>query len=208
MSLYRRYILPGLIDWACSQPTGMQQREKVVPLAWGRVLEVGIGSGMNLSYYEGARVSHLTAIDPMEKLWNRRKVDLASLDFEVEYIKGSAHRISFGDGSFDTVVSTSTLCSIKPIEEALKEIYRVLKPGGKLLFAEHGSAPDTSLARRQNLLNPLWKRIGGGCNLNRNIPALLKSAGFQLEGLSEGYQEGWKPTSYHYWGWATKVESP
>jgi len=183
----------------------MMQREKVIPLAAGRVLEVGIGSGMNLPYYVGSRVRHLTALDPMEKLWERRKVDLNSLDFKVDFIKGSAHRISFEDEVFDTVVSTSTLCSIKYIEEALREIFRVLKPMGKLIFAEHGIAPDIPLARRQNLLNPLWRGIGGGCNLNRNIPALLKSAGFQLNGLTEGYQEGWKMTSYHYWGWAMKM---
>lgn len=207
MRIYSRYILPGLIDWACSQPTGMLLRERVIPLARGRVLEVGIGSGKNLPYYQGPEVEHLTAIDPLEELWERKQVELGSLEFEVDFINGSAQQIPFPENTFDTVVSTSTLCSIKKVDEALKEMYRVLKPGGKLLFDEHGAAPDAGLARHQNRLNPVWKRISGGCNLNRNIPALLESAGFTTEGLAEGYQKGWKPTSYHYWGVAGKAES-
>jgi len=202
--MYKRYILPGIIDWACSQPTGMLQRERVIPLAHGRVLEVGIGSGKNLPYYNSSRVEQLTGIDPMERLWMRRETDLSSLGFEVVYIKESAEQMPFEDNFFHTVVSTSTLCSIKNIEEALKEIHRVLKPDGRLLFAEHGAAPDLSLSRRQDFLNPVWKRIGGGCNLNRDIPGLLRDAGFSCDGLEEGYEKGWRPTSYHYWGWAKK----
>lgn len=203
--MYKRFILPGVIDWACSQPTGMFQREKIVPLAEGRVLEVGIGSGLNLPYYKNSSVEHLTAIDPMRRLWERRKTDLQSLSFEVEFFEGSAEDMPFEDDSFHTVVSTSTLCSIKNIETALKEIHRILKPNGRLLFAEHGAAPDNTLLRRQNLLNPVWKRIGGGCNLNRDIPALLREAGFSTDGMNEGYLEGWRPTSYHYWGWARLI---
>lgn len=204
MRVYSKYILPGLIDWACSQPTGMLQREKVIPQARGHVLEVGIGSGMNLSYYHGEEVEHLTAIDPSLELWERRQIDLASLDFTVDFIKGSAQELPFGDSTFDTVVSTSTLCSIRHVEEALKEMHRVLKPEGKLLLGEHGVAPDESLARYQNLLNPIWKRISGGCHLNRDIPALLEAAGFVCDGLTGDYQEGWRATSYHFTGYAVK----
>ncbi len=206
--MYKKYILPRLIDWACRQPTGMLQREMLIPMARGRVLEVGIGSGMNLPFYDATRVEHLTGIDPMEKLWKRKRTELSSLDFEVVYMTDSAEKIPFEEDSFQTVVSTSTLCSIKNIKEALSEIYRVLKPDGSFIFAEHGVAPDLALARRQKQLNPLWKRIGGGCNLNRDIPFLLREAGFNLDGMSEGYQEGWRPASYHYWGWATKVAGP
>ena len=206
--MYRRYILPRVIDWACSQPTGELQREKVIPMASGKVLEVGIGSGMNLPFYNPSRVEHLTGIDPMDRLLARKKADLSKLGFEVVYIKDSAERIPFENDSFHTVVSTSTLCSIKNIREALREMHRVLKPEGRLLFSEHGRAPDRSIAQRQNLLNPVWKRIGGGCNLNRDIPGLLKEAGFSLDGMTEGYQEGWRPVSYHFWGWARKIDSP
>lgn len=205
--MYKKYILPRLIDWACSQPTGMLQREMLIPMARGRVLEVGIGSGKNLPYYDASRVLHLTGIDPLERLWNRKQTDLSSLDFELVYIRDSAEKLSFENESFDTVVSTSTLCSIGNIREALNEMYRVLKPDGSLIFSEHGVAPALALARRQKQLNPVWKRIGGGCNLNRDIPGLLREAGFNLDGMSEGYQEGWRPASYHYWGWATKVVS-
>ncbi len=204
--MYNRYILPRVIDWACSRPTGMQLRKKVIPLALGRVLEVGIGSGMNLPFYDHSRVEQLTGIDPLKKLWDRRKVDLSTLGFEVVYISGSADRIPFDDNTFQTVVSTSTLCSIEPIQEALMEMHRVLKPGGRFLFAEHGASREHSLARLQNLLNPLWRRVGGGCNLNRDIPGLLKEAGFSLDGMTEGYREGWRPASYHYWGWAGKAK--
>ena len=200
--------MPGVIDWACSQPTGELQREKVIPLASGQVLEVGIGSGKNLPYYDASIVEHLTGIDPMERLWARKKANLSKLGFEVIYMKDSAECIPFDNDSFHTVVSTSTLCSIKNIRKALREMYRVLKPDGRLLFSEHGRAPDRSLAQRQNLLNSVWKRIGGGCNLNRDIPGLLREAGFSLDGMTEGYLEGWRPVSYHFWGWAEKVESP
>ena len=203
--MYKRYALPRLIDWACSQPEEMLQREKVIPLARGRVLEIGIGSGMNLPFYDGSKVEHLTALDPLERLWDMKKTMLSSLNFEVVYIKGSAERIPFENDTFHTVVSTSTLCSIKDIREALREMHRVLKPYGNLLFSEHGAAPDPSTAHLQNLLNPVWKRIAGGCNLNRSIPALLKEAGFTNDGMSEGYQEGWRPASYHYWGSARKT---
>ncbi len=132
MRIYSRYILPGLIDWACSQPSGMMQREKVIPLARGRVLEVGIGSGKNLPYYRGQDVEHLTAIDPMEELWERKQVELTSLDFEVDFIKGSAQQIPFDDESFDTVVSTSTLCSIKFLHSC-NIIHRDIKPANILV---------------------------------------------------------------------------
>ena len=205
--MYNRYLLPRLIDWACSKPQGMLHREMLIPMARGRVLEVGIGSGMNLPFYDSSRVIHLTGIDPMERLWNRKKVKISALGFELVYLSDSAEQLPFENESFDTLVSTSTLCSIKNIGEALTEMHRVLKPDGSFIFSEHGVAPDSDLARRQKLLNPVWKRIGGGCNLNRDIPGLLREAGFNLDGMSEGYQEGWRPSSYQYWGWATKVKS-
>ena len=204
MRFYSRYILPGLIQWACSNGSSDTKRAMVVPLAEGRVLEIGIGSGNNLPHYDEARVSHLTAIDPLEELWKKRSVDLSKLSFEVEYIRGGAEHIPAGDATFDTVVTTFTLCSVDDIHSTLKEIHRVLKPGGKLLFSEHGKSPDKSTERWQNLINPLWKRVSGGCNLTRDIPALMKQHGFKTEDISTQYMPGWRLTSYSYWGSALK----
>lgn len=204
MGIYTTYILPCVIDWACSSDTSREQREQLIPKAEGHVLEIGIGSGNSLEIYEGSRVTHLTAIDPSLELWKRRKTDLSALDFPVKHILGYADQIPFEDSIFDTVVSTYTLCSVRRVKETLKEMHRVLKPGGKLIFAEHGRAPDEGLERLQNRINPLWRRIGGGCNLNRDIAALLEENGFEMDGLEKGYLDGWRPTSYNYWGWVMK----
>ena len=205
MGIYIRYILPMAIDWACRQKNSMEQREKVIPLATGNVLEIGIGAGHSLPHYNGSKVNRLTAIDPLEKLWRKRKTELSDLDFEVSYIRGRAEQIPSEDDTFDTVVVTFTLCSVEHIDDALKEIHRVLKPCGRLVFSEHGKAPDEKLEKWQNLINPVWKRIGGGCNLNRDIPAILERNGFRPEEMNAGYQDGWKATSYHYWGSALPV---
>lgn len=205
MSIYSRYILPGLIHWACSNGSSDTKRAMVVPLARGRVLEIGIGSGNNLPHYDGSRVKHLTAIDPLEELWNKRSIDLSTLPFEVEYIKGGAEHIPARDASFDSVVTTFTLCSVQDIHGSLKEIQRVLKPGGVLLYSEHGRSPRKGTERWQKLLNPLWKRVSGGCHLDRDIPDLLEQHGFSTEDISTGFMPGWQLTSYSYWGSALKI---
>ena len=150
-------------------------------------------------------MSQLTAIDPLEELWRKCRIDLSKLGFDVNYLKGSAEEIPAEDGSFDTVVSTFTLCSVDDIDKVLEEIHRVLKPGGKLIFSEHGKSPETGTARWQKMLNPAWKRISGGCNLNRDIPAMMKKNGFRTDHISTQYMPGWRLTSYSYWGWALKV---
>ena len=205
MGFYSRYILPTLIQWACSNGASEARREMIVPQAKGRVLEIGIGSGNNLPYYDDSKVSHLTAIDPLEELWKKRNVDLTQLSFDVKYIKGTAEQIPAGDATFDTVVTTFTLCSVDDIHGTLKEIHRVLKPGGKLLYSEHGKSPDRGTEQWQNLINPLWRRVSGGCNLNRAIPNLMEQHGFMTADLTTQYMPGWKLTSYNYWGSALKV---
>jgi len=205
MGFYSRYILPRLIQWACSNGSSDTKRAMVVPRAEGRVLEIGIGSGNNLPHYDQSKVKHLTAIDPLEELWEMRSVDLSQLSFEVEYIRGAAEHIPAGDATFDTVVTTFTLCSVSDIRGTLKEIHRVLKPGGKLLYSEHGKSPDRGTEEWQNLLNPLWRRVSGGCNLNRDIPTIIKQHGFKTDDLSTQYMPGWRLTSYSYWGSALKV---
>ena len=205
MRIYSRYILPGLIQWACSGKSSDAKREMLVPLASGNVLEIGIGSGNNLPFYDGSKVEHLTALDPLEQLWERRSVDLSQLAFDVKYIKGRAEHIPAGDATYDTVLTTFTLCSVDDIHGTLKEIHRVLKPGGRLLYSEHGKSPDKGTENWQNLINPLWRRVSGGCNLNRDIPAIIECNGFKTDDINTLYMPGWRLTSYSYWGSVIKL---
>lgn len=207
MGFYSKYILPGLIEWACSNGSSDTKRAMVVPRAYGRVLEIGIGTGNNLPHYDGSQVSHLTAIDPMEALWKRNATDLSELPFDLTYIRGTASHIPAEAGTFDTVVTTFTLCSVDEADLVLKELRRVLKPGGKLIFYEHGKSPDKRTERWQNRVNPLWSRISGGCNLNRDIPALMEGNGFKTEDICARDTGGWKLISFSYWGTAIRTET-
>ncbi|HMC01480.1 MAG TPA: class I SAM-dependent methyltransferase [Flavobacteriaceae bacterium] len=181
----------------------MRQREKVVPLAEGRVLEIGIGSGLNLSFYDTLKIRHLTAIDPSEDIWNKNEIDISKLEYDFQFIKAFAENIPKDNNTFDSAVITYTLCSIPNAQKALAEIKRVLKPNGKLIFCEHGKAPDKAVEKWQNFVNPLWKRLGGGCNLNRNIPSILENNGFKISQMETMYIPGWKPASFNYWGTAS-----
>ncbi|VAW20308.1 SAM-dependent methyltransferase [hydrothermal vent metagenome] len=200
MGLYNKYILPGVINWACKQEPNMRQREKVVPLAHGNVLEIGVGTGLNLPFYNKEKVKHLTTIDPSEDNWNKNVVDIQSLPFDFEFINAFAESIPMDNNSFDTVVTTYTFCSISDIYKALAEIRRVLKTNGRLLFCEHGKAPDRPIQRWQNMINPIWKHFGGGCNLNRDIPVIIEGNGFKMDKMETMYISGWKPASFNYWG--------
>ncbi|MEZ4887593.1 MAG: class I SAM-dependent methyltransferase [Chitinophagales bacterium] len=200
MNPYNKYILPKMIDWACQLKPNMRQREKIIPLAVGNVLEIGVGSGLNLPYYNGNAVKHLTAIDPSIETWNRNTVDLQTLPFNVEFSQAFAEDIPADSNSFDTVVFTYTLCSIPNMHQAFEEITRVLKTNGKVVFCEHGKAPDKAVEKWQNRINPLWKHIGGGCNLNRDIPLAFADNGFRMNKLESMYLPGWKVVGFNYWG--------
>jgi len=199
MNLYNKYILPKAINWACSQKPSMKQREKIIPLASGNVLEIGVGSGLNLPFYT-SKINTLIAIDPSIELWKRTLVNTQQLPFNFQFIEASAENIPAISNSFDCVVITYTLCTIPNLNKAFSEIKRVLKPTGKLLFCEHGKAPEKGIQKYQNIVNPVWKRVGGGCNLNRNIPNLIEANGFTISKLETMYLPGWKPASYNYWG--------
>ncbi len=196
---YERHLLPYLIDIACGMAPIRRQRLLVIPRAHGRVLEVGIGTGLNVPLYDRTRVTTLVGVDPALR-WHRlarRRIEAAGLD--VQLMGLSAETLPAPDASFDTVVSTYTLCTIPDVAAALREMRRVLRPGGRLLFAEHGLAPDAGVAAWQRRLNPLWSPLAGGCRLDRDIPALLREAGFEVD-VQSRYLSGPRFVSYHYWG--------
>ena len=204
MSLYNKYILPNLIISGCNKKPQMKQREKIIPNAKGKVLEVGIGSGLNLSFYDPDKVTELVGIDPSLELWEKRQ-PVKDLGFHYEFIKGVAEDMPFGKDSFDTIVLTYTLCSIPDFQSALESLRKVLKPSGKFLFCEHGKAPDKSVLLTQNAINPIWKLIGGGCNINRDIPSIINGNGFKILTLETMYVPGWKPVSFNFWGEAKPI---
>lgn len=207
MNPYDRFILPYLIDWVCALPQLGREREHIVPQADGKVLEVGIGSGRNLAHYRRERVAMLTGIDPgalrrrTEKRARKARIPLELLPLSAEAIPAEAE-------SFDTVISTFTLCSIPQIDRALAEMRRVLKPGGRFLYLEHGAAPDPGVRRWQNRLTPLWRPLAGGCRLNREIPKLIRDAGFEILEQHSRYLQGPRILGYIYRGEARTVSAP
>ena len=199
-SWYDRHLLPYVIDLACGIKAVRRQRQKVVPHAQGRVLEVGIGTGRNLAHYDKSRISALVGVDPAMQMHRLAKKRSERAGLPVELVGLSAEKLPLPDASFDSIVLTYTLCSISDPVPAVREMRRVLKPGGKLLYCEHGVAPDESVRRWQRRLNPMWGRIGGGCHLDRDIPALLRAGGFTVPDVHTMYLPGPRPLTYNYWG--------
>ena len=197
---YERHILPKALDMACGIPMIGRMRQRVVPQARGRVLEVGIGTGLNMRYYDKTRVTHITGLDPALQLHPLAQERIAQTGLPVDLVGLSAEKIPRPDASFDTVLITYTLCTIPDAHAALLEMRRVLAPNGKLLFCEHGRAPDISVQRWQTRLQPVWGQLAGGCHLGRDIPALLAAAGFTLPELQTRYLPGPRPFTFHYWG--------
>lgn len=202
MSFYYRYIFPRLLDLSMQHSLVRPYRERVIAQARGRVLEIGIGSGLNLPLY-GSAVERICGIEPAAELRAMAAARARESGRQVELIDGSAERIELPDRSFDTVVSTWTLCSIADVGRALQEIRRVLKPDGQLLFVEHGLAPDAGVSRWQQRITPLWKRCAGGCHLDRDIRRLIEAAGLRLRSLETGYAQGPRVMTSMYSGQAT-----
>lgn len=202
MGLYSRYILPKVVHFTCGLKPNMRQRKKVVPQARGRVLEIGSGSGLNLPFYDSTKVSKVWGLEPAPEMTRIAERAARLLPFEVEFIGLPSDEIPLENDSVDTVLVTYTLCTIPDTTSALRQMSRVLRPGGELIFCEHGAAPDASVRRWQDRLNPIWKRLGGGCNLNRSIPALIEEGGFRIKSLDTMYIPGWRPASFNYWGTA------
>ena len=201
MSLYAKYVLPRLINLFMQNKVAMAERRKLVPLASGTVLEVGIGSGINLPLY-ARDVEALVAVDPSLEIWRLARRRVSRVPFPVEFLQCSAEQIPLEDKTVDTVVTTWTLCTVPDPLRALGEMKRVLKPEGQVIFVEHGRSPDARVLVWQNRLNPLWNRIGGGCNLNRKIDALIREAGLRISRIETGYVRGPKPLTYLYRGLA------
>lgn len=199
MSVWGRIILPRLIDLVMRNKADAAERARLVPLAAGRVLEIGIGSALNVRYYT-SDVQYLVGVDPSRELWRIGQPRLGTSEFPVHYVTASAEKLPLADRCVDTILTTWTLCSIPDVRSALAEMRRVLRPGGRLLFIEHGRSPDRSVHRWQDRLTPLWARIAGGCQLNRPIDALLEAAGFRAITLDRGYGDGPRLMSYLHKG--------
>ncbi|HYT69002.1 MAG TPA: class I SAM-dependent methyltransferase [Vicinamibacterales bacterium] len=200
MGFYENRILPYLVHLSMRQETFSAYRRRVVSPANGRVLEIGIGSGLNLPFYADAAIQ-IIGLDPSAKLLAMARAGHpGTATRPIELIEGSAETIPLEDKSIDTVVTTWTLCTIPDVNAALREMRRVLKPSGALLFVEHGRSPDEKVRRWQDRLTPVWKRLGGGCHLNRPIRELLEDSGFRTELFETGYMKGPKPLTFMYEG--------
>jgi len=203
MSFYEKYILPRFLNCACASEPITYQRKKVVPLAEGKILEVGIGSGLNLPFYNKSKIEEIWGIDPSEELNAMAKKVAIKEDINVNFITSSAEDIPFPNDYFDTVLITYTMCTIPSVLKANKEIRRVLKRSGKMIFCEHGVSPDENIKKWQKRLNSIWGKIAGGCNINRNIPVLIKSSGFKIVEMDEMYlPKTPRIAGYNYWGYA------
>jgi ubiquinone/menaquinone biosynthesis C-methylase UbiE len=198
MGFYNDIILPRLCDLAMRNEYLLPYRQRVIGAAEGRVIEIGVGSGRNLPFYRPP-VKEVVALEPAPKLIAMAR-RAPHPDMPVNFVEGSAEAIPLDDRSVDSVITTWTLCSIPQAAIALAEMRRVLRPGGKLLFAEHGMAPDKNVRPWQDWLTPAWKCIGGGCHLNRPIRTMIESAGFRIDRVDTGYMPGPKPMTYMYEG--------
>jgi ubiquinone/menaquinone biosynthesis C-methylase UbiE len=204
MSFYEHRVLPHLVNWSMQQRTFADYRRRVIENAEGCVLEIGIGSGLNLPHYADG-VTHVIGLDPSPKLLTMAQEAGKKSGSFLELVRGSAEAIPLENETVDMVVSTWTLCSVPEAERALAEIRRVLKHRGRLLFVEHGLSPESRVRRWQDRLTPVWKRIAGGCHLNRPIAQLIEAAGFGLEQVATGYMQGPRPMTFMYEGSARRM---
>jgi len=216
MKFYNKYILPQLINRVCSQYDISMMRSRLVPMAEGKTLEIGMGSGLNLPFYDPSQIDMVLGLEPVAHLRSMAAKKAIDLPFEVKLIGGSigtsngasdgtsggvsGEEIPLEDNSVDTVLITYTLCTIPDVFKALKEMNRVLKPKGKLIFCEHGKSPDDHIFKWQNRLNPVWTKISGGCNLNRHISKMIQESGFKIVNLDSGYISPLKLVGFNYKG--------
>lgn len=194
---YDEHVVPRIIRCACSSPAIMKLREKVVPLASGRVFEIGCGGGINQQFYDPAQISGFSGMDPSIKGLDFARAAATNKGWQADIRQGFGEAIPFEDASFDSVVCTFTLCSVTDQAQTLAELRRILKPGGQLLYAEHGRAPDAGVAKWQDRIEPVWKKIAGGCHLTRPVTSAVKRSGFTV--MTQG--ERYAPKTPRFAGW-------
>ncbi len=204
MGLYSGWLFPRVLDLVMQQKQMAPFRERIGKAASGRVLDVGIGSGLNLPFY-GEQANRVLGVDPSRELLDFAEERAREASVPIELLRGAGEALPVDDKSIDTVVVTFTLCSVGNPAATLSEMRRVLRPGGMLLFAEHGRAPEAGVARWQDRLTPIWKRVAGGCHLNRKPDELIRSAGFEIDGLETGYLKGPRPMAFFYVGSARAI---
>ena len=200
MSFYGKYILPWATNLACGGAPIAKQRAKVVPRARGEVLEIGIGSGLNLPVYDTANVSKVWGLEPSPEMRRMAEQVAHGVDLPVDFLGLPGEEIPLSDHSVDTVLVTYALCTIADAARALQQMRRVLKPDGELLFCEHGQAPDAGVRRWQDRIDPLWSKLAGGCHLNRPIDSLVQDAGFRITDMETMYIPGPRTHTFNYWG--------
>lgn len=208
MGFYEKHVVPRMLDsgFMCGAKSISSQRKKVVPMAEGRVLEIGIGTGLNLEHYDPSRVERVIGLDPSEESWKIAGARAKGLGFNVEFIGLPGEEIPLEANSVDTVLVTYSLCTIPDTRTALEGMRRVLRPGGSLIFLEHGFAPDPDVQKWQDRIDPMWKRMVGGCHINRKIPRLLEEGGFKVNNLETMYlPDTPKLVGFNYWGTAQEA---
>ena len=204
MSLYENYFLPKLLDFCCGMEGFQNKRSQIVPMAHGRVLEIGIGSGLNFEHYNFDKIDEIVGVDPAVSSIAIARSRSSQYNSKISFIESRAESIALESGSFDCVVVGYSLCTIPEPLKALAEARRLMKPTGSLLFMEHGLAPEQNIQKWQHRLTPGWKKIAGGCNLNRDIADLISASGFQFKSLKKKYIKGPKILSFQYYGEAIK----
>jgi ubiquinone/menaquinone biosynthesis C-methylase UbiE len=202
VSLWADHVLPHLVEKACRSTAILEERKRWVPRAHGDVLELGVGSGLNLAFYDASKVASVTGIDPSAPLLARAASRAATAAVPVELVRGHAEHLPFPDRTFDSALITYSLCSVADPAAALAELRRVLRPDGELVFVEHGLAPDAATRRWQRWLTPAWRRIAGGCHLDRDIAAILRDAGYRIDDLHADYTDGARWSSFTFEGTA------
>lgn len=194
-------MVPRLIGCACAQPQIMKARSRIVPQASGDVLELGCGGGINMAFYDPAKISSFSGVDPSPALLERSREAAQAIGLSADIRGGIGEALPFDGESFDTVLITFTLCSVDDQAAVLSEMRRVLRPGGKALFLEHGAAPDADVQKWQRRIEPIWKRIGGNCHLTRDISSAYEKAGFRIAQGDKGYMpKSPRPFSWIEWG--------